>query len=63
MSTMKSNLKKEKTIEKAKDARNRLSEGKSTINKIRVEYGLGPVEDELFNNSVTTKELSHNNQQ
>lgn len=37
---------KEITTEKAADAAKRLSEGKSTINQIRSEYGLKPLDDE-----------------
>ncbi|HHV73074.1 MAG TPA: hypothetical protein GXX41_00180 [Thermoanaerobacterium sp.] len=46
MEENKDKFQEEKTIEIAKNAQKRLSEGKSTINQIRTEYGLKPLDDE-----------------
>lgn len=37
-------FRKEKTTDKAQDALNRLSQGKNTINQIRSEFELEPIE-------------------
>jgi hypothetical protein len=47
---------KEMTTEKAQDALNQLSEGRSTINQVRTELGLKPLDDESANELYVTKE-------
>ena len=46
---------KEKTIDNAQDAFNRLSQGHSTINQIRTEYGLKQIEEKCANELLVTK--------
>ncbi|WP_155594210.1 hypothetical protein [Clostridium tyrobutyricum] len=45
-----------KTINKALCALNRLSQGRSSINQIRVEYGLHPIKDILADKLFIAKE-------
>ena len=51
-------LKKEMTTNKAQDALNKLSQGEETINQIRDEFGLKPIQDEFCNKPFinTTRE-------
>lgn len=48
--------KQKKITDKAQDALNRLSKGESTINKIRSEFGLKPLEDESADELFIAKE-------
>lgn len=51
---------KKETIDKAQDALNRLSQGTSTINQIRDEYCIKPIQYELMNELITKVQFDNN---